>query len=154
MKEFKQSILVVCLNEIAGQEIAHSLADSLNMLYANSKEIVDYEVFDSQSVIEKCGVEYFEKKEKNALKHISRYSNVVISVGYEYFVKGFDFFKNTCNFVYVRAKKKQLDPNDKINELAFEERDDELMEKCEFIVALKNINKTVEEIIKQFRREK
>jgi len=154
MKEFKQSILVVCLNESKGQEVAYSLANALNMLYANSNDIVAYEVFDTQAVIEKCGQEYFEKRERSALKHISRYSNVVVSVGYDHFNKGYDFFKNTCNFVYVKAKKKQIDEKDSINILAFEERDKELEEKSEFIVPLKATNKTVDEIIKQFRSEK
>ncbi len=155
MKEFKQSILVVCLNEKQGQEIAHSLADELSMLYADSKNIVEYEVFDTQAVIEKCGIEYFEKREKSALKHISRYANAVVFVNYEYFNKGFDFFKNTCNLVYVKAKKRQLLSDDNINMLAYEERDKELEEKCEFIVPLKNnLKKSVEEIIKQFRSAK
>ena len=117
MKEFKQNILIVCLNEAKGQEIAYSLANVLSMLYANSNDIVAYEVFDTQAVIEKCGQEYFEKREKSALKHISRYSNVVVSVGYDYFNKGYDFFKNTCNFVYVKAKKKQLEEMNYFDEI-------------------------------------
>ena len=56
MKEFKQSILIVCQNDKIGQDVSINLADTLNMLFANSKEIVNYEVFDSKAVIEKCGL--------------------------------------------------------------------------------------------------
>jgi len=155
MKKFKQSILVVCLNSEVGQEVAHSLADNLNMLYANCKDIVNYEVFDSKSVIEKCGIDYFEKKEKSAIKHISKYENSVIFVDYDYFIKGYNYFINNCTFVYLKAKKKQILKDDIINNLAFEERDKELEQKSEFVIMLKSsTTKTVDEIIKQFRREK
>lgn len=154
MKEFKQSILIVCLNVKIGQEVAVVLADRLNMLFANSKEIVDYEVFDTKSVIEKCGIEYFEKKEIKAIKHISNYENAVILVDYDYFNKGYEYFKKTCNFVFVKIKKKQLCEKDEINNLAFEEREEELANKCEFIVHNKSkVEKTVNEILNQFRSE-
>ena len=155
MREFKQSILIVCLNDKIGQEISIVLADKLNMLFANSKEIVNYEVFDSKSVIEKCGLEYFEKKELKSLKHISNYENAVVCVDYDYFTKGEEFFKKTCNFVFVRIKKKQLEDDDTINMIAFEERDKELENKCEFVVNNKTkVEKTVNEILNQFRSEK
>ncbi len=155
MKVFKQSILIVCLNDKMGQEVGINLADSLNMLYANCKDIVDYEVFDAKSVIEKCGQEYFEKKEKSAIKHIARYENAVIYVDYDYFFKGREYFEKNCNFIFLRVKKKQLQKGDEINTISFEERDLELEKNCEFIVPLKNsVAKTVEEILKQFRSEK
>ncbi len=155
MKEFKQSILIVCLNDRIGQEISVILADKLGMLFANSKEIVNYEVFDSKSVIEKCGLEYFEKKELKSLKHISNYENAVVYVDYDYFVKGEEFFKKTCNFVFVKIKKKQLEEDDTINLLSFEEREKELENKCEFVVNNKTkAEKTVNDILNQFRSEK
>ena len=155
MKEYKQNILVVCLNDKLGQEIAHSLGDYLGILYASCREIVNYEVFDSKAVLEKCGIEYFQKKEKSAIKNVSKFENCVIFVDYEYFNKGYDYFIKSCNFVYVKAKKKQLDTDDTINLMAFEERDTELSERCEFVVPCKaNVTKTVDEIIKQFRRKK
>ena len=155
MKEYKQSILIVCLNSNIGQEVAHTLADNLNMLFANCRDIVNYEVFDSKSVIEKCGLEYFQKKEQSAIKHISKYENSVIFVDYEYFLKGYNYFINNCNFVYIKIKKKQLSVDDDINFLAFEERDKELEQNCEFVVTVKsNTEKTVNEILKQFRSEK
>ena len=155
MKEFKQSILIVCQNDKIGQDVSINLADTLNMLFANSKEIVNYEVFDSKAVIEKCGLEYFEKKELKSLKHISNYENAVIFVDYDYFVKGISYFQKTCNFVFVKIKKKQIEQDDTINLLAFEEREKELEDKCEFVVNNKSKpEKTVKEILNQFRGEK
>ena len=153
MKDYKQSILVVCLDEKKGQEVAHFLADELGMLFASCKDIVNYEVFDTKAVIEKCGVDYFEKKEISAIKHIAKYENSVIFVDYEYFNKGYNYFISNCNFVFVKAKKKQLDKEEQINLLAFEEREVELEKKCEVVVPLKSTKKTVEEILKEFRRE-
>lgn len=154
MKEYKQSILIVCLNEQFGQEVAKILADKLGMLFASCKDIVDYEVFDTKQVLEKCGIEYFQKKEKGALKHISKFENAVIFVDYEYFAKGYEYFSSNCNFIYLKAKKKQIS-NSVINEIAFEERTAELENKCEFVIPLKTTEeKTASEIIKMFRREK
>lgn len=155
MKKFKESILVVSLSTKTGKEVAHNLADKLGMLYASCKDIVDYEVFDSKAVIEKCGVDYFKKKEDGAIKHIAKYENCVIFVDYDYFVRGYNYFIKNCNFVFIKVKKKNLEQDETINSLAFEEREKELEEKSEFVVTAKSsVEKTTSEIIKQFRSEK
>ena len=155
MMKFKQSILVVCMKDKEGQEVAKLLADSLSMLYASCKELVEYEVFDANAVIDKCGMEYFEEQEKKAIKHVSKYENCVIFVDYEYFFKGYDYFKENSTVVYLKLKKKDLSKElDVVNLLAFEERNEELEKKSDFQVDFKhNANKTVEEILKIFRRE-
>ena len=155
MKEYKQNLLIVCLNDEIGQETSKKLAEALSMLYASCKDIVDYEVFDVRAVIEKCGMGYFEQKETAVLEHIADYENCVISVDYNYFLKGEDLFKKKCNFIYLKLKKKQLAFDDTINAIAFEERDEELSQKCEMVFEYKhNSTKTVESIIKILRSEK
>ena len=153
MKEYKQNLLIVCMNDLIGQETSKLLADELGMLYASSKDIVDYEVFDSKAVIEKCGMEYFEKKQVSTLKHISRYENCVIFVDYDYFTKGLKYFTNSCNLIYLRLKKKQLSSaTDQINLLAYEERDNELLNKTEMLCEYcHGAKKTVQNLLKMLR---
>ena len=155
MKEFKQNLLIVCLNDKIGQEVSKQLAESLNMLFASCKDIVDYEVFDARAVIEKCGIDYFEEKEQNVLNHIADYENCVISVDYDYFLKGESKFAKKCNFIYLKIKKKQLSQDDNINIIAYEERDNELREKCELVCEFKNnTKKTIDGILNMLRSEK
>ena len=155
MKEFKQNILIVCLNDDLGQVTSKELAESLGMLFASCKDIVDYEVFDAKAVIEKCGIEYFEDREQKVLEHIADYENCVISTDYDYFLKGESLFARKCNLLYLRVKKKQLSKDDSINMLAYEERDKELSEKCELVCEFKhNTKKTVESILNMLRSGK
>lgn len=155
MVKYKQGILVVCMKDREGQEVAKLLADSLCMLYASCKELVDYEVFDTKAVIDKCGMEYFEEKEKKAIKNVSKYENCVIFVDYEYFFKGYDYFKENSTVLYLKIRKKDLSKEfDVVNLLAFEERDAELEKKADLKVDFKhNSKKTVDKILNIFRRE-
>ena len=71
MKKLGSSILVLCLNESVGSGLSKELADFLGLHFANAKQIVEYDLFDSEDMIKKCGMAYFKKREKSSLKSLS-----------------------------------------------------------------------------------
>ena len=125
------NIILVSLNDKLAKSVARSLADSLDMLSADCHEMIVYNLTNPKEVVEKCGLEYYKKKEKGVVRNCSEYLDTVISIGYDLFKTYQHFFTNSL-VVYL-ALPQGLE--DKIpNELDFETRDSFLKENSQIVV--------------------
>ena len=154
MKKLGSSILVLCLNESVGSGLSKELADFLGLHFANAKQIVEYDLFDSEDMIKKCGMAYFKKREKSSLKSLSNFEDSVIFLNYDLFVNNQTSYKKISPKIYVKIAKRKLDKkNDVINLMAYEERDKLLQEKADVTVEVSGESKgALNKIIKELKR--
>lgn len=125
------NIVLVSLNDKLAKSVARSLADTLDMLSADCHEMLVYNLTNPKEVIDKCGLEYYKKRERGVIRNCSEYLDTVISISFDMFKAYQHFFSNSL-VVYL-ALPQGLE--DKIpNELDFETRDAFLKENSQIVV--------------------
>ena len=139
-KELKNSILFVCLNDSFGKSLSQRFAEALSMHFVDTKELIEYDLFNSEAVLKNCGEEYYLMRERRVVKMACSYENTVIFASYDIFNHNQDIFQKSCTKVYLRLSKKNLSNLDKLSFLAFDSRDGELAKKCDVVVGLKSLN--------------
>ncbi len=151
MKNLGTSILILCLNERIAASLAKGLADCLGLHFASAKEIVSYDLFDPEAILQKCGKTYFRQREKASLKGLSNYEDSVIFVNYDLFINNKTIFKRIHPKVYLKLAKRKLDKKDDvISIIAFEERDKLLQEKSDLTVEISGDGKAnLKKILKE-----
>ena len=65
----KINILIVSLNDTFSNKVAISLADRLDMFVVDCYQMIVYDLTNPKEVLEKCGIEYFKKRERSVIKH-------------------------------------------------------------------------------------
>lgn len=148
--KIKSSILFVCLNESFGKEICKDLAESLLMHFADCKELVEYDLFNSGELLSQFGEEYYLMREKKVIKMTCSYENSLMFSNYDIFNHNKDIFSQKATKVYLKLPKKLLPENDKINLIAYETHDEELKKNCDLIINIKKLTKksALKEIIR------
>lgn len=138
--KLKSSILFICLNESFGKLVSKSLAESLSMHFADCKELIEYDLFNSGEVMSQCGEEYYLMREKKVIKMACGYENSLMFCGYDIFNHNREIFNKFSTKVYLNLPKKLLSGKDKINLMAFETHDADLEKEADFVVNLKKLN--------------
>lgn len=117
------NIVIVALSEKFSKSIASSLADKLDMFMVDCHEMIVYDLINPKDVIEKCGIEYFKKRERGVVRNCLEFYNTVISINYELLKEYQDFLVNSLVF-YIKL------PKDKIEQvpsfISYENRDENL----------------------------
>ncbi len=151
MKKIGTTILTICLNDKAGATLSKGVADELGLHFANAKDIVAYELFDADQLLKKCGVAYFKKREKSALKSLSVYENSVVFINYDLFINNESLFKKIVPKIYIKLAKQKLDKKtDYVNMIMFKERDEVLTKKCDMTINVNGASKSdVAKILKE-----
>ena len=138
--DLKNQIVFICLNEEFGREVSKELADTLSMHFADCKELIEYDLFNSGEVLKQCGEEYYLKREQKVIKMICSYENSLMFVGYDIFNHNVDTFKRYATRVYLRLPEKLLSKKDVLNGIAYESRDNDLLKNVDAVVNLKKLN--------------
>lgn len=136
-KEIKSNITLVCLNEKFGEELSKLFADTVNMHFANCKEVVEYDLFDSQGVINQCGEEYYRQREAQVVRYTCKYENTLIFANYDLFAHNSDEFKKQTTVIYIKLPQRSLGKVDKINQLAFVDHDENMGKLCDIQIEVK-----------------
>lgn len=137
---FKSNILVVCLDQKFGVEVAKAFADTVSMLFADCKDLIEYDLFDSKQVLSQCGQEYYDMREKQVVKHVCQYENALIFSSYDLFVHNREEFLKNSTLFYIRLPQKALPESETISRLAYEDRDENLSKVSDVIVNIKRAN--------------
>lgn len=135
--KLKNSILFVCLNESFGKNVSKLLAQSLSMHFADCKELIEYDLFNSGEVLNQCGEEYYLMREEKVIKMTCGYENTLMFCGYDIFNHNKTVFDKCCTKVYLKLPKRLLSSEDKINIIAYDEHDKDLENGCDVVVNLK-----------------
>ena len=148
------SILIVSLNKQIGKMLSLQLANSLNMHFADCKELIEYDLFDSGAILQKCGIEYLTKREKSVVRDIATYENSIIFVEYDIYKSNLELLNQIHPSIYLRCPKRKLEKTEAINQIAFEERDLYLKNSCDLTVDVSSASKlALAKIIKEIKQK-
>lgn len=118
------NILIVGLDKSFCYCVAETIGERLQMHFSSCESIVSYYIQERDLILEKVGLDYLKKREKNALEECSNYCNCVLSINYDLFKHNYSLF-NKSVICYLRLNEDQLlGIQDKI---MFKQRDDFLM---------------------------
>ena len=143
-----KNIVLISLNECFCKSVASELAGFLDMYVADCHDLLVYDLINPQDVLEKCGVDYLQNRERSVLESCSEYENTVLSINYDLFYQHNCLFANSL-VVYLCLPQGQ---EDKVaNKINYANRHDLLLEKADIVIELQNksIKKTLEKIVKK-----
>lgn len=137
------------------KEIAYLLSEKLDMYFLDLPALIDYELIDKEEIVNKCGLEYFNKLETNVVENASTFENTVIYISHDlFFSKGRHYFDKNLK-IYLAFDKNYFEKNNTniVDNLAFADRDKFLKKICNVKVELKNKNKqvAVSQILKKLK---
>ena len=149
-KNYKDKLVLVCLDEKFGEMITKNFADSLNLHFANCRELIEYDLFNSGEVLTHCGEEYYLMREKKVIKSACGYENAVMFSSYDIYFHNKEIFGRECTKIYLKLPKKSLSSEESVNKLDFDARDSFLENECDIIIKLKNLShkNAIKEIFK------
>lgn len=147
IKEVK-NILIVSLNDNFSKKVASFLAEELDMLSADCHELIVYDLINPKEVLEKCGIEYFKKREKGVLKSCSQYENATISINFDLYYEYKNLFDKSLIF-YINLPYEKLTKAPDI--IDFENRNKFLQANCDSVIKIdkKSCNFAVKQIIEK-----
>lgn len=154
-------IVIISLADEFGSKTSEIVAGDLDMFFLKLDDYVDYNLFNSDEVLSRCGIEYFKKQEKKILNNAIEFLNTLYYTSYELFINNREIFaKFECEYIYIALSLIQLkelkEKSFSINNIAFQDRDNflrtvglivegEILVKKSFankiVQKLKNINK-------------
>lgn len=145
-----QNILLVSLNDNFTKKVVSLLSNKLDMYNIDCYDMVVYDLIKPKEVIEKCGYEYFKKKEKGVIKNCSTFLNTCISINFDLINQYNEYFKNSLIFYLDLPLEKINKVPDKID---FENRINILKNLADFTIKLekKSVNNAVENILNIMR---
>ena len=148
------SILIVSLNKEIGKVLSSQLANVLSMHFADCKELIEYDLFDSGAILEKCGIEYLTKREKSVVRDIATYENSVIFVEYDIYKNNYELLNKISPSIYLKCPKRKLAQTEPISELDFEQRDKFLHTSCVLTIEVASAGKSAfAKIIKEIKQK-
>lgn len=118
--------VIVALADAFTNKVTKMVANDLGLYFLNLDDYVDYNIFDSERILAKCGIEYLKQQEAKYIQDALVLENMMFYCSYELMINNLNLFEN-CEIIYVALSKEQLtklrEKTFEINELAFEDRD-------------------------------
>lgn len=145
------NILLVSLDEKFAKSVATNLADSLDMFIADCKELIEYDLVDSKTVLKTCGIEYLKKREKKVIEKSSEYQNTILTIGFTLFKEYTLFFEKSV-IIYLKRQYKMVTKT--VNKIEYENYDEFLMETADFTVEVDDCSaqEGAEKIMQKLRK--
>lgn len=129
-------IIIVSLCDSYSKALGECLSQNLTMMFCDAKDLVEYELIDKNALQELCTKEYLERSERNIMRHIASFVDVVVSISFDYLIHNYDILKENSLIVFVRLSKEFIKANGNIvNVIAFETREKELESICDLVLS-------------------
>ena len=141
-----QNIVLVSLSDSFTKRVAFALSEQLDMFNLNCQDMIVYDLINPKEILEKCGIEYLQKREKGVVESCSTYLNTCISIDYELILKYANLF-NKSLIIYLEL------PYEKItkvpSKIDYNNRNDFLKSISDEVVLLdkKSCNSAVEKVL-------
>lgn len=134
-------IVIVSLCDSWTNELAKALAQSLDMIFCDTKDLIEYELINKDAIIKMCSKEYLEESERRVLKHIASFENVVVGINYDYLAKHVDLLKDNSLIIYLSLPKMFLKQKaNPINLISYDKRSNHLRSISNISMILKKID--------------
>lgn len=132
-------IIIVSLCDRFTKNLGKRLSQNLDMIFCDTKDLIEYELIDKKAVEKLCTKDFLEKSERNVLKHIASFENVVVSISYDYLVHNLNILKERSLIVFVSLSKKYIkEKSNSINFISYDERSKKLKEIANLTVNVLN----------------
>ena len=115
------NIVLVALDDKFCKNVSSALASKLDMYWADSRELIIYNLIDPKKVLETCGLEYYKKQEKTVIENCSQYRDTVVSLSFDLFKEYHALFSNSL-IIYLELNKPSLSSSP--SKIAFNSRDE------------------------------
>ncbi len=148
-KENILNIVIVSLDDKFNKNVSSLLADKLEMFFADTKELIEYDLINPKDVLQKCGIEYFKKREKKVVENISLYEGTIISIPFDLFKDYFYLFEKSI-IIYLELPEGKI--SNSINHIAYQNRNEYLVKHCDIKInlekklKLQTVNKIIEKL--------
>ncbi len=104
-------IIVVSLCDRFSVEIGKQLSQSLDMIFCDTKDLMEYELCDIKKLGDLTSVEYLLQSERKVIKHISSFENVVVAISYDHLIHNLETIKQNALLVFVKLPKEYVEKN-------------------------------------------
>ena len=143
-----QNVLIVSLNDNFTKRVASLLSEKLDMLSMDCHEMIVYDLTNPKEVLEKCGLEYFKKRERGVIKNCATFLNTCISINFDLIYQYVDFFDKSLIFFLKLPYEKITKVPDKLD---FNNRNDILEKISDEIISIdkKSCNLAVIKILEK-----
>lgn len=132
-------IIIVSLCDRFTKNLGKRLSQNLDMIFCDTKDLIEYELIDKKAVEKLCTKDFLEKSERNVLKYIASFENVVVSISYDYLVHNLNILKERSLIVFVSLSKKYIkEKSNSINFISYDERSKKLKEIANLTVNVLN----------------
>ena len=148
-KENILNIVIVSLDDKFNKNASSLLADKLEMFFAETKELIEYDLINPKDILQKCGIEYLKAREKKVVENISIYEGTVISIPFDLFKDYFYLFDKSI-IIYLELPENKV--SNAINHLAYQNRHDYLINHSDITICLEKkikrqaVNKIIEKL--------
>ena len=139
----KNNIAILCLSDKYSKYLGKTLADNLDMFFADINDILQYNMID-QNMLETAGKEYFDKQKEKVIASVCEFENSAICGSFDIMINYVKELKNNCLLVYLSIKKEMLKEfenkdelsNDLIKNLVFEQEDEICKQSADIVIEI------------------
>ena len=116
-------IVIVSLCDSYTKQLGKLLSQNLDMMFCDTKDLIEYELIDRNAIQALCSKEYLEASERKVIDHIASFVNVVVAISYDYLIHNVDILKENSLIVYVKVSKNYVKENaNVINFISYDDR--------------------------------
>lgn len=117
-------IVIVSLDYHFSCEIGKTLSQKLDMMFCDSKDLLEYDLIDKDSIKKFCTKEYLEDEEKKVFRQIASFENVVVAMEYDYLIHNHKILKQKSLIIFLKLSK--TDVVDVANSINYQKRTSKL----------------------------
>lgn len=160
----KSNMLLVGLDYDFTKCVANELSGIFDMRYLDVKDLIAYSLVNADDVLEKLGIEYYNKQVHKIILSTAEYENTIINIPYDMFLRDniSEKLATACLTIFVNLDKQSIIANDKNKDetrknttaiIAYEEFCELIKQKTDICVACDNeVKNTAEKIIEQLKK--
>lgn len=131
-------IVLVSLCDSFSNELANAMSQTLDMVFCDTNALVEYELVDKKAMEELCTVAYLNKREKQVIKHIASFDNVIVSIPYDYLIRNVEVLRASSAIVFVELSKAFVkEKGSALNLLSYDDRTSNLKELADVSVSIR-----------------
>ena len=120
-------VVIVSLCDEFSKKIGKNLSQELDMMFCDTKDLVEYELIDKDALKKISTKEYLEGAEKKVIAHIASFENVVVAINFDYLANNFDILKYESLVIFLKLKKEYVEKHGgTVNFLAYKSRTQKL----------------------------